>query len=143
MENENTPVAVAPATPKTPKAKKAPKAAKKAPKTAKKTKSQVARGMADVPAPERKKKLVQALRAMGADSAASARPFADLVNRLKWTRFDVYGLVNGTSGEAGSSPTCLAKTGHVKLAKHEEGLSVYLTPKGKATKFDEAPFARG
>lgn len=92
---------------------------------------------------EQRKSLVRKLRAMEAVDSAGARTIDDLAQRLKVDRLAVYGLVNGTSGKAGSSPTCLAATGHVKVMKREgEGLSVYLTAKGRKTDFSEPPFVR-
>lgn len=100
------------------------------------------RHMSETPAAERKVALVKALRKFRATSSSAACPLAKLVEELGYTRFDVYGLINGTSGAAGSAPTCLAATGHVKVIASDEGLAAYLTPKGKDSKFTEPPFAR-
>lgn len=101
------------------------------------------RKMADVPANERKITLVKLLRKSRSTSATTAKSVSDLVALTGWSRFDVYGLINGTSGKAGSSPTCLVATGHVKVSVDEtDGLSVYLTKAGSETKFTERPFAK-
>lgn len=102
----------------------------------------VDRSMADVPPGERKSALVKALRKLGAVKASSVAKAQDLCKATGYTPFDVYGLVNGTSGKAGSSPTCLSATGHVKVADHEDGRGYYLTAKGIKTGFDEVPFVR-
>lgn len=104
----------------------------------------VDRTMADLPAGDRKVALVKALRVAKATARAKGVTLATLVEKLGYTSFDVYGLVNGTSGKAGSSPTCLTATGHVGAETPEEGrgLVVWLTPKGAKTKFDEPPFVR-
>src|SRR5574340_746934 len=102
---------------KAPKGKKAPKgepaaakgkgkpAAKKAP--AKKTADdyQAAdRHMGSEPASARRANLVKYLRKAKAVDQKSAKSLAELVSALSYTRFDVYGIVSGTSGQAGSSP---------------------------------------
>ena len=101
------------------------------------------RTMSEVPAGERRVALVKALRQFKAVGAAKARPLADLVAKLGYTRFDVYGLIAGTSGKAGSAPRCLIATGHVAVTKSHpgEGMQVYLTRKGQSWTFDEAPLA--
>jgi len=101
--------------------------------------------MAGVPTTERRANLVKTLRKRRATSARAAVSLETLVGDLGYTRFDVYGLIAGTSGKAGSNPNCLLSTGHVKTAVNEEvrGLSVYLTDKGKKTKFKDRPFVVG
>jgi hypothetical protein len=98
----------------------------------------------DGPTPgERKAELVRVLRKVKATSAGNSKSLKDLGDRLGVEPREVYGLVNGTAGKAGSSPTCLAATGHVKVTSLAgEGLSIYLTKKGQETKFDERPFVR-
>ncbi len=91
----------------------------------------------------RRVELVKTLRKSGATSATAAKDLATLAERLKVERLDVYHLVNGASGKAGSSPTCLIATGHVKITAHENlGLCVYLTKEGSSTDFSESPFSR-
>lgn len=92
---------------------------------------------------DRKKDLVKVLRKIGAVKAGSAVTFQVAGAKLGITPREAYGLVCGTAGKACSSPTCLAATGHVKIAEHEDGLSIYLTPKGIKTLFDDRPFVRG
>lgn len=146
MTTETTPAA--PTTEAVP-APKAPRKAKpsagKAPAKAapaKKAASATDRSMADIPAPERKKKLVQLMRKMGATSSGSARSVTELAEKIGYTKFDVYGLLSGTSGKAGSAPACLLATGHVKSVDREDGLGFHLTAKGAKTDFTDRPFAR-
>lgn len=96
----------------------------------------------DLPPGVRKERLVKSLQKTGSTSASSSRTFTDLATRLGWEAREVYGLVNGTSGKAGSSPTCLVATGHVKVVTTEEGLSVHLTAKGLKADFSGMPFSR-
>ncbi len=91
---------------------------------------------------ERRIALVKSLRKLRATSRTGAKTLAVVAEDLGCTRAEVYGLVNGTSGKAGSSPTCLAATGHVETYEHEAGLSIFATDKGKSTKFTEPPFVR-
>lgn len=124
----------------------------KAERTARKTETRTSaspqnghadRKMSDVPPNVRKVNLVKCLRKAKATKAGAGLTIQDLADRLKITKFDAYGLVNGTSGKAGSSPTCLVATGHVQVAKlAEEGLVVSLTKKGTLTEFKEAPFTK-
>ena len=125
---------MAKATPKVEKAAKtkAPKkAAKKAEtkKTVKKSEAKKAdRSMADVPAPERRKALVALLQKRGARKEGTAVSLTECAEKLGYTKFDVYGLVNGTSGKVGSNPRCLVAQGIVKTTVLEgQGLSAYLT----------------
>ncbi len=104
--------------------------------------SKADRSTADVPANERRAALVKCLRKAKATEAAKGLLLEELAGRLKYTRFDAYGLVSGTSGKAGSSPGCLLATGHVQVANREDGLAVYLTKKGSTTDFKEVPFAK-
>lgn len=86
------------------------------------------RGMADVPAAERRLALVRALRKAGAVSPGSARAIPDLAAKLGYTNYDVYCLAYHKYH--------LATAGIVKVCEVEgrRGLSVYLTAKGqKAT----------
>ncbi len=72
-----------------------------------------------------------------------ALSLAKLVERTRFTRLDVYGLVSGHTGKAGSAPGCLLATGHAKVCRsEEEGLCVYLTKQGLTTDFSEYPFAK-
>jgi len=87
--------------------------------------------------------LVRVLRKSNATSMTSGKPLGDIAERLKVERKDVYHLVNGSAGKAGSSPTCLVATGHVKVtAREDAGLVAFLTRKGQTTDFSESPFAR-
>jgi len=135
-----TTAAKTPAATKKALAKKAPAATKV--KKAEKVKAD--RSMASDPPAERKKALISLLKKMKVTGATKARPVAEIAERLGYTKFDVYGLVNGTSGKAGSSSTCLVATGHAATAsiEGERGISIYLTAKGAKTKFDESPFIR-
>ena len=142
-----TAVATAPAeTPKAPAPKKAPAARKpgangkpKARKPAPAKAAKPDRHMGASPAGDRRVALVKRLRQVGATGPGSSRPLGDLAEKLGLTRFDVYGLVNGTSGEAGSNPRCLVATGHVKTCVQEgvRGACVYLTAKGQKGDLDE------
>lgn len=97
----------------------------------------------DGPTPgDQKKALVKLLRKVGATKAGSAADLGALATKLGVDRKQVYGMVSGLSGKAGSSPTCLLATGHVKIADLEDGLAVYLTNKGVKTEFDDRPFVR-
>ena len=120
-----------------------------APKTAAKVKKAKAaakpssNGHARTEVQESRVGFVKSLRKLGATKAGSARSITYLVEKLKMDRRQVYGLVNGLAGKAGSSPTCLVATGHVKVTEsEEEGLSVYLTAKGQSSDFSESPFSR-
>ena len=94
------------------KAKAKPKAKPKAKATAKpKEKTPVDRKMAKIPVGERRKNLVKLLKKVNATNAGEAYSIGDLAEKLGYTKFDVYGLVNGTGGEAGSSPNCLVPRG--------------------------------
>lgn len=97
----------------------------------------------DVTPGERKKLLIKVLRQKKATSAPTALPLSDLCEKLGYTQFDVYGLISGTSGKAGSNPRCLLATGHVKVAVvDEKGRGIYLTAKGNKTDFTEVPFVK-
>ena len=129
----------------TPAGKVAPaKAAKKTPaKKAPAEKTPAERFMADIPAPERKKMLVEKMRSKGATKAPSALTIIELADLMGWTKFDVYGLLRGTSGKADSNPNCLIAKGFVQVANVEgKDLAFYLTSSGVKTKFNEAPFVR-
>lgn len=97
--------------------------------------------LADLTPGDRKKEFVKKLRQMKATTVTNAATTEDVAKRLGCTRQDVYALVAGTAGKAGSSPTCLLATGHVKVAKTEEGLAVYLTKAGQTADFKDRPFA--
>jgi hypothetical protein len=139
--------------PRTPKAKPAAKKAPakavgvpaaKAEKKAPEPKERPDRTMADIPTHERRIALVKALRVARAVSPQKALATNTLVERLGYTKFDVYGLCRGTSGHADSNPRCLVATGHVAVADVEgQGISFYLTPAGQKTKFTEVPFIAG
>jgi len=89
----------------------------------------------------RRRKLVQMLRKLGATKASSARSIDDLAGRCKYTRFDTYGLLRGTSGKADSNPRCLVAAGYAAVGMIEgQGLSAYLTAKGAKSKLEGAPF---
>ncbi len=139
MNETATTTETAPAAP-TPKAaprsKPAAKPAKKAPTKATPAKKAAAngtarkadRGMADVPAADRRLALVKLLRKVGATSSAAARPVGVLAEKLGYTAYDVYCLAYHKYH--------LAAEGIVKTTTVEgqRGLSVYLTAKGaKAT----------
>jgi hypothetical protein len=129
---------------------KAKKAAKKsaapkkgAKKAAEGEKTPAERFMADIPAPERKKKLVEMMRSKGATKASAALTVVEMSEEMGWTKFDVYGLMRGTSGKADSNPNSLVAKGFIKVVDVEgKGLSFHLTPSGVKTKFNEAPFVR-
>jgi hypothetical protein len=110
--------------------------------TPKATPKKKSRTMSKEPAGERRAKLVKLLKKMKATGKAP-QAMKEVAKRLKYTEFDVYGLVCGTSGKAGSAATCLMAHGIAETCRMEgeRGLSVYLTPKGlKLTKFDAPPF---
>lgn len=92
---------------------------------------------------DKKVTFVKLLRKLAATSQKTARTLTDLAEKAGVDRAEVYGYIHGTSGKAGSSPTCLAATSHVAVVSLEEGgLAVYLTAKGKKTNFAEPPFVR-
>ena len=98
------------------------------------------RSMANIPAADRRTALLKVLRQAGAIKASTALPIGEAAERLKYTKFDVYGLVCGTSGKAGSAPRCLARTGHVKVTKSDEGgLAIYLSSKGRSEGVKKTP----
>lgn len=125
---------------KTVKVKKAKKAeSKKSPKAAKASKlssaakpaKTVNRAMGEGTPTDRRMKLVKALRSAGATKATAAKSMEYLATKTGFTRFDVYGLLRGTSGKADSNPRCLVATGHASIVSIEgQGLSAYLTAKG-------------
>lgn len=126
-----------------PKAKSAPAPKAKAAAPAKEAKEKVDRSMSEDHPTVRRMKLVKMLRKLGATTATAATPLTTLVEKLGYTRFDVYGLVSGSSGKAGSSPRCLMATGHAKIVDGVEGgKAVYLTAKGVKTDFTESPFSK-
>jgi hypothetical protein len=128
---------------KKPAAKKAPAPKGKAKPKAKAEKSVAARETPDLPPRDRRINVVKALRQLRATSATAARSLDDVAAKAGTTKYDVYGVISGHSGKAGSSPSCLIATGHAKVADVEgQGLSVYLTKRGQETKFDDYPFAR-
>ena len=97
----------------------------------------------DVSPGDRRIALVKKMRQLGATNASGAKTAKQLSEKVGYTQFDVYGLVSGTSGKAGSSPRCLIATGHVKPAAVEgEGIGYYLTAKGVKTDFSELPFTK-
>lgn len=126
----------------TKKEKATPKKEKEAaPKKEEPTK--VDRAMGVDPPEKRKVVLINALRKAGAVKAMTAVPVTKLCSLTKYSRFDVYGLVNGTSGKVGSNPRCLLACGMVATTDIEgEGLAVYLTAKGQKTPFDVVPFVK-
>jgi hypothetical protein len=102
------------------------------------------RTMAKEPAGDRRKKLVQLLKKMKANSK-SPKPLAEVAKRLGYSEFDVYGLVCGTSGKAGSAASCLMAAGLVTTSKveGERGVSLSLTASGSKLKgYDKPPFVR-
>lgn len=130
-----TPVATAPVKVKRAPAKTKPAAKKKAPAKAApkasangKAKAKASRGMADVPAAQRRVALVKLLRKVGATGAGSAKPVSELAAKLGYTKYDVYCLAYHKYH--------LATAGILKTTTEEgvRGLVVYLTAKGvKAT----------
>lgn len=124
----------------------------KSKKTSKKTSSKTSKSKKN-PAPasasftaltsgQRKEKLVRSLQRMQSRGVGSSRRLTELARALGWTNREVYGLINGLAGKAGSSPTCLAATGHVKVIDQGEGLAVHLTAKGLKPDFFAMPFSR-
>lgn len=92
---------------------------------------------------ERKIDLIKCLRKFKAVGSSSARPLSVLAEKTGYDRREVYGMINGLSGKAGSSPTCLSATKHVAISDlPEKELSVYLTPSGRSTTFKDMPFER-
>lgn len=91
-------------------------------------------------------KVVEALRKLHATSPSTAVPLDKVAEKLGGgaTRRDAYRHIAGASGKAGSSPTCLMATGHVKTTDGVEGRGVgaYLTKKGQEANLKEAPFAK-
>ncbi len=83
---------------------------------------------------DRRIALVKLLRTMKATSATSAKPVVEVAEKLGYTNHDVYCLA--------FHQFPLAKQGFVKTAKLPDvrGNAIYLTDKGKKTKFDAPPF---
>lgn len=92
---------------------------------------------ADVKPFERRLALVKALRKAGAKNIRTAVTVSSLVTSLGYTKFDVYGLLRGTSGKADSNPRCLVAQGLCSVHQGEEGLAAFLTASGAKVK-DEA-----
>jgi outer membrane biosynthesis protein TonB len=150
--NPETPVTETPV--ETPKAKKTPKAkpSKEKAKSTKKDSGKKPSKKVDeskegpktdtsIPAGDRRKKVVQALRTLSATVASSSVNLEKIGSKTGLQRYDVYGAISGHTGKAGSDPRCLLATGLVKTKDGDEGLEVYLTAKGKSTTFDVPPFA--
>lgn len=110
------------------------------PKAKAKKTAEVDRSMAEVPVGDRRIALVKAMRKAHATSAQDALTVEALAEKVGYTKFDVYGLLSGTSGKAGSNPRCLLATGHAKVADTQDGRGYYLTAKGTKTSFKEIPF---
>lgn len=91
-------------------------------------------------------KVVEALRKLHATSPSTAVPLDKVAEKLGGgaTRRDAYRHIAGASGKAGSSPTCLMATGHVKTTDGVEGRGVgaYLTKKGQEADLKKSPFAK-
>ena len=144
--------------PKTPRKSPTPKAASAGKKNAQTAKATIAKAKttkvkgpakpkADrTPAGERRAEVVKVLRKAGAKSAADAKGLDFVAEKMGngTLPIDVYRLVSGGSGKAGSSPTCLIATGHCKTAEVEgvKGLAVYLTKKGQDADLKSPPFAK-
>lgn len=142
-----TPATTESAKPAAPKPEKVKKVAeKKAAKKVTKKAEKPVRTTTDLPAGERRITLVKAMRAMKATSAAAARPVAELSAKTGYSNYEVYGLISGNAGKAGSNPRCLLATGFVRVSQlppdSGRGKGYYLTKRGTTTKFDEVPFVR-
>lgn len=120
--------------------KKKPTPAKKTAKPKAKKAAEVDLSMSEVPVGDRRIALVKAMRKAHATSAQDALTVEALAEKVGYTKFDVYGLLSGTSGKAGSNPRCLLATGHAKVADTQDGRGYYLTAKGVKTNFKEVPF---
>lgn len=90
------------------------------------TKPKADRGMASIPAAERRVAFLKMLKKLGATSAAAARSKTEIAAKLGYGEYDVYCL--------GYHKYPLAVNGLVKSATHEEGgLAFYITVKGLAS----------
>lgn len=88
------------------------------------------RAMSDIPAADRRKALVKALRAAKATGALAAKPIDELATKLGYGEYDVYCLVYHKFK--------LHVDGIVKTVKLEgaKRLSAYLTKKGQTIELD-------
>jgi hypothetical protein len=122
------------------------KAAKKpATKTKKAAAEKPDRSMNETPASGRKIALVKLMKKVGAFSQTTSRTVEFLAEKLGYTKFDVYGLLSGTSGKAGSSPNCLLAHGIARVGDFPDGgrgKSYFLTAKGQKADFSVPPFTR-
>lgn len=127
MSNESAPVVETLGAVET----KAPKVKAKAKPAAKPKKAaRTDRGMADVPAKDRRKALVKVLRAAKATGALSSKPIDELATKLGYGEYDVYCLCY---------PKFKLQTdGLVKTVKLEDSkrIGAYLTKKGQTIDLD-------
>lgn len=91
-----------------------------------------------------KRRLVERLRALGAEKEGEAVGLGVIASELAITPREVYGLINGRTGKVGSDPRCLLATGHVQTIRldGQKGMAAYLTKSGRDTDFNDAPFTR-
>jgi hypothetical protein len=67
-----------------------------------------------------------------------------IAERLKWTSYDIYGLLHGARGNQKYDKSCLVATGHAKITEDQDGYQVYyLTARGQKADFKKWPFIAG